>query len=167
MIRIRFVTGNDPLSALIRSQAGVCMPFTPSHAECLSQDGQFYIGAHFDGGVKARRIGYDASSLMKLADGRKSERIVALPCSVAQEAAFYGFVTSKIDQPYGWKAIFGFIAPDLHLHLLDHSICSALMIAGLRAKGCEIFPWPLTVPFHHVTPRDLLLMLSSLVEIPH
>lgn len=46
-IRIRFVTAGDPLSRLIRFQAGVSMPFTPSHTEALSQDGKFYIGAHF------------------------------------------------------------------------------------------------------------------------
>jgi len=167
MIDIRLVTSDDQLSKLIRMQAGVSMPFTPSHAECRSQDGKFYIGAHFDGGVAARPVGYDAASLMTLPDGSKSERIVSLPCTPEQEAAFYAFVHSKIGEPYDWKSILGFAAPDLHMHLLDHIICSAFMGAGLRTKGCEIFPWPMTVPFHHVTPRDLFLILSTHVEIPH
>jgi hypothetical protein len=41
------------------------------------------------------------------------------------------------------------------------------MVAALRSKGCEFFKWPLTVPFHHISPRDLLLILSTHVEIPH
>lgn len=164
-IRIRFVTADDMVSKLIRLQAGVSMPFTPSHTEALSQDGQFYIGAHYEGGVKARPVGYDAASLMTLPDGSKSERIVTLPCTAEQEAAFYAFVHSKIDEPYDWKSIFGFVAPDLHTHLLDHIICSAFMGDGCRTA--KIFPWPMTVPFHHITPRDLLLILSTHVEIPH
>jgi hypothetical protein len=164
MIRIRLVTGNDITSHLIRLQAGVSMPFTPSHAEALSQDGQFYIGAHVDGGVMARPVGYDAASLMTLPDGSKSERIVALPCSAEQEEDFYTIVHSKIGEAYDWKAIVGFVDPG-HQHEFDHVICSAFMAAALRAAN--YFPWPMTVPFHHISPRDLLLILSTHVEIPH
>lgn len=167
MIRLRFVTGKDPLSALIRTQGGICMPFTPSHAECVSQDGKFYIGEHFGTGMQARPLGYDSANLLTLPDGTKSERIVALPCTDAQEAAFYKFVTDKIGEPYDWKSIISFGAPDINLHDVGHLICSAIMTAALRTKGCEYFPVPLTVPFHHITPRDLMLMLSSHVQIDH
>jgi hypothetical protein len=165
MIRIRFVTGNDHLSALIRTQAGICMPFTPSHTEAVSQDGKSYIGQHFDGGMQARPAGYDAGQLMTLPDGTKSERIVALQCPQAMEDTFYAFINSKIGQPYDWKSILSFAAPDINLHTPGTLICSAIMTAGLRA--CGYFPMPLTVPFHHISPRDLMLMLSSHVEIPH
>lgn len=165
MIRLRFVTSADPLSALIRTQAGICVPFTPSHAECLSQDGKFYIGEHFGTGMKANPVGYDSASLMTLPDGTKSERIVSLPCTPEQEAAFYKFVTGKIGEPYDWKSIFSFAAPDVNLHEVGHLICSAMMTAALRAAN--YFPMPLTVPFHHISPRDLLLMLSSHVQIDH
>lgn len=165
MIRIRFVTADDMASGLIRLQAGVSMPFTPSHTEALSQDGKFYIGAHLRGGVLARPVGYDADTLMTLPDGSKSERIVSLPCTPEQEAAFYSFVHDKIGAPYDWVSILGFAAPDLHTHLLDHIICSAFMGEGCRSG--RVFPWPMTVPLHHVTPRDLMLILSTHVEIPH
>lgn len=165
MIRIRFVTCKDFESRLIRMQAGVSMPFTPSHTEALTQDGLSYIGAHLDGGVKARPVNYDAGEVMGLDEGGWCDRIVELPSTPAEESAFYDFVTSKINQPYDWKAIFGFQAPDFHTHLLDHVICSALMTEGLRKAN--VFKWPLTVPFHHITPRDLMLMLSSHVEVPH
>jgi len=164
LIRLRFVTSTDLSSRLIRYQGGVSMPFTPSHAECVSQDGKSYIGAHLDGGVMARPLDYDAGSLMTLPDGSKSERIVELPCSDAEEAAFYAFVHSKIGEPYDWKAILGFVDPG-HQHDLDHIICSAFMSAALRASG--YFQWPMTVPYHHISPRDLMLILSTHVEIPH
>jgi hypothetical protein len=160
MIRLRFVTCHDALSALIRTQAGICMPFTPSHVECVSQDGTQYIGQHFDGGMQARPVGYDAKSMMY-------EKFVDLPCTEAQEEAFYDFVLNKIGQPYDWKSIVSFVAPDLNLHERNHLICSAMMTAALRSRGCEYFPWPLTVPFHHISPRDLLLILSSHVQIDH
>lgn len=167
MIRIRFVTEGDPLSAMIRTQAGIAMPFTPSHTEALSQDGKFYIGQHLDGGMLARPVGYNDAKLMTLPDGSKSSRIVELPCSPEQEASFYGYVTSKIGMAYDWKSIFSFMAPDINLHTPGTLICSAIMTAALRAAPAPYFQWPLTIPFHHISPRDLLLVLSSHVEIPH
>lgn len=167
MIRLRFVTGDDRFSRLIRTQAGICVPFTPSHVEALSQDGKFYIGQHIDHGMQARPVGYDAADLMTLPDGRKSELIVSLPCTPEQEAAFYAYVESRIGKPYDWQSIISFIAPDINKHQFGHLICSAEMTAALRTKGCEWFPMPLTVPFHHISPRDLLLMLSSHIQIDH
>jgi hypothetical protein len=162
---IRFVSGDDILSRLIRTQAGISMPFTPVHCEALSRDGKSYIGAHFNGGIQPRPIGYDADSLMTLPDGRKAEKLVSLPCSPEQEEAFHSFVESKIGEPYDWKSIVSFAAPDINLHLTDHLICSGFMTAALRK--CEYFPMPLTVPFHHISPRDLMLTLSSHVQIDH
>ena len=165
MIRLRFVTENDALSAMIRLQAGLSMPFTPSHCEAVSQDEKFWIGEHANGGMLARPAGYDAAGLMTLPDGTKSERFVALPCSDQQEAAFYAFVNSKIGEAYDWKSIFSFVDPAWNLHDVNHLICSAMMTAALRA--CDYFPMPLTVPFHHISPRDLFLILSSHVQIDH
>jgi len=165
MIRIRFVTHGDFESRLIRMQAGIAMPFTPSHTEALSQDGKSYVGARLDGGVQPKPINYDAGTIEPLAEGGWCNRIVELPCTPEQEAAFYKFVADKIGEPYDWKSIFGFEAPDFHTHLLDHVICSAFMTAALRA--CNYFPEPLTVPFHHISPRDLMLILSSHVLVNH
>ena len=165
MITLRFVTGNDLVSRLIRMQAGVSMPFTPSHVEALTPDGIAYIGAHFGKGVAARPVGYDDDQLITLRDGSKSERLISLPASDAEQAAFHAFVQSKIGEPYDWKAIVGFLEPDAHQHELDHVICSAFMTAALRA--CGYFRWPLTVPFHHISPRDLFLILSTQLQIDH
>jgi hypothetical protein len=54
------VAGTDFVSDLIRLQGGEAKPFTPSHAEAVSQDGKSYIGAHLSGGIQARPVGYDA-----------------------------------------------------------------------------------------------------------
>ncbi len=159
MITLRFVTSDDMLSKMIRMQAGVCMPFTPSHVEALSRDGKAYVGQHIDGGMQARPIGYDA------ADNGRREKLVALPCEPAQFTAFHDFCDAKIDESYDWKAILGFTAPAIHLHLPETAICSAIMTLALRA--CNYFPMPLVVPAHHISPRDLMLMLSSHVQIDH
>jgi hypothetical protein len=160
MIRIRFVTCDDPLSAIIRAQAGLCMPFTPSHVECVSQDGKFYIGQHFDGGMQARSVGYDAATLLH-------EKFVELPCTPEQEAAFYVHVTGRIGAPYDWESIISFVDPAWNLHEKMHLICSAEIAWGLRTEPQPYFAMPLVVPFHHISPRDLFLILSSHVEIDH
>lgn len=164
MIRIRFVTSSDFSSELIRLQAGVSMPFTPSHTEALTQDGKSYIGAHGDVGVALKPVGYDSDTLMTLPDGTKSEHIVSLPCTPEQEATFYKFAASKLGEPYDWKAIVGFVDPS-HQHDLDHVICSAFMTQCLRE--CGYFRWLLTKPFHHISPDLLFAILSTHVEIDH
>lgn len=158
MIRLRFVTCHDEISAFIRLQAGICMPFTPSHVEAVAQDGASYIGQHFNGGMASRPVGYDRATLL-------NEKFVDLPSSAIEETAFYNFVVAKIGQPYDWKSILSFIDPAWNLHDRDHLICSAMMTAALRE--CGFFAEPLTVPFHHISPRDLFLILSSYVQIDH
>lgn len=158
-ITLRFVTSDHPISILIRTQAGICMPFTPSHVEALSRDGKDYIGAHMDGGTMARPIGYDTG-----AKGLK-EKFVDLPVTDEQYEQFHEFLDHHIGTPYDTKAILSFAAPDVNLHLKMAAICSALQTLALRA--CNYFPMPLTVPAHHVSPRDLLLILSTHVQIDH
>jgi hypothetical protein len=158
MIALRFMTSNDAFAAVIRLQGGICMPFTPSHVECVSQDGKSYIGQRIDGGMQARPIGYDAATTLH-------EMIVELSSSDAEDAAFFAFVNAKIGQPYDWESILSFVDPALNLHQINHLICSAMMTAALRA--CGYFQMPLVVPFHHISPRDLLLILSSHVQIDH
>jgi hypothetical protein len=157
-IRLRFVTCSDHVSQMIRLRSGLSMPFTPSHVECVTPEG-LYLGQHFSGGMQARPAGYDAGTMLQ-------DRIVELPARADQVEAFYAFVNSKIGQPYDWKSIISFVAP-LNFHLAEHAICSAIMTLALRAPGVAWFPYPLTVPAHQISPRDLFLMLSAIVEIPH
>ncbi len=134
------------------------MPFTPSHVECVSQDSKSYIGQHFNGGMQARAVAYDAAQV-------SNEKIVDLEASQAEETAFYTYVNSKIGQSYDWQSILDFVDPALNLHQFNHLICSAIMTAALRA--CGFFAEPLVVPFHHISPRDLFLILSSHTQIDH
>lgn len=164
-ISIRFMTGDSEVSRLIRLQAGIGVPFPPSHTEALTQDGKFYIGAHIDGGILARPVGYDADQLITLPDGSKSERIVSLDCTPAQEAAFYAFVHSKIGEPYDWKAILDFVDPALNLHDFDHLICSAFMASALRNKVAPFLLRRLSVPFHHISPYMLFFGLSMQADV--
>lgn len=166
-IDIRFVTGKDFISREIALDFTVSMPFKPTHTEALTKDGRFYIGAHGVGGIKKNPVGYDANDIIILPDGSKSERIVSLPCTQEQEDAFYVFVESKVGEPYDWLAIAGFVLTEVHLHTFGHLICSAFMSAACRTKGCEVFRWPMTKPFHDISPDILFLILSTHVEIPH
>lgn len=166
-ITLRFVTLDDEISKLIRFQAGVCMPFTPSHVECVSTDGKWWIGQHADGGMKERPAGYDSSHLIILPDGTPSQKFVVLSCTQAQENSFYDHVHSRLGAPYDWKSLISFADPAWNLHAFNHLICSAEMDSALRAAPAPYFAWPGVVPFHHISPRDLFLVLSTHVEIPH
>jgi hypothetical protein len=165
MITIRFVQGSDTISRLISLQAGVSMPFTPSHVEALSQDGQYYIGQHLTGGMQRRLVGYDTGDIAVLTDDRKADIHVPIPSTPEQEATFHTYVEGKIGQSYDWVSILGFLPTELHTHEVGRLICSAVMTDALRK--CGWLQWPVTVPFHRISPRDLLFALSTHVEIPH
>lgn len=165
MINIRFVRSKGFTSDMIVMREKTSMPFTPSHTECVTPDGR-WLGQHADGGMLARPAGYDHDDVAIMPDGRRCEIIVSLPCTKAQADAFYTAAESAIGEPYDWKAIVGF-GVTFHEHEKFHAICSAKMLLLLRTKGCEYFRWPITVPAHLVDPRDLLLILSTHVEIPH
>jgi hypothetical protein len=166
IIRVDFVTHDDIVSATIRSRDGVSMPFTPSHAEILSEDGKTYIGAYGFGGVMERPIDYESSYKPYILPSGKPARItVPLPATDEQTTEFYKFARSKIGEPYDWLAIFGEALTDVHLHTLDHVYCSAFVTMCLRHVNW--FRWPLTKPFHKIPPDELFFALSSHVEILH
>jgi hypothetical protein len=164
-ILIRFVRSKGFESDLIVWREQTCMPFPPSHTECVTPDGK-WLGQHADGGMQARAAGYDHDDVAIMADGRRCEIIVTLPVTQAQADAFYAAAEASIGEPYDWAAIVGF-GVTFHEHEKFHAICSAKMLLLLRTPGCEYFRWPTTVPAHLVDPRDLLFTLSTHVEIPH
>jgi hypothetical protein len=157
-IRLRFVAGSDPVSRLIIARSQVCMPFTPSHVEAVRPDGK-YVGQHLRGGMQARDPGYDAAHLAH-------DLFVNLPANKLQEDAFYAFLEERLGQPYDWTTIISHALP-VNFHDYDHAICSATIMLALRAKAAPYLRWPTTVPAHLVSPRDVLLIVSCLVEVPH
>jgi hypothetical protein len=159
MITLRFV---EALSSsiegdLIELREGTCMPICPDHVECVDPENGEYIGQHIDGGMQSRKPGYDAPF--------KGEYFAKLPCTPAQEAAFYYAARASIGEPYDWEAILGFVLPG-HFHQKFHAICSAKMTLLLRDKA-NWFPSrsPLAVPFHCVDPRDLLWAISCIIPV--
>lgn len=155
-MRLRFVTGNDFVSRLILVREGAMaswVNYVPSHVEMVvTTNGVVgYLGAHDDGGVQIRPIGYDKDYLA-------AERFVdyALP----DEAAAEKYARSKIGEPYDFAAILDLAAPaPLDLHLNEHCICSALMTQVLAKGGA--FTSPLGLPPHLISPADLLFWISG------
>lgn len=172
-MKLRFVRGTAWSSTAIALQEKACMPFTPSHVEALTPEGKSYLGARLEGGVSLKPVGYDKGQIAKLPPGYEKavfpdglcDFCLNLDATPAQDAAFYGYLTSKIGEPYDWLSIIGFVVPE-HFHLQQHVICSALQTLALRAPGCEWLKWRLSAPAHLVDPRDLLLMLSTHMQIP-
>jgi hypothetical protein len=162
-IILRFVRSKGLTSDAIVLREQTCMPFTPSHVECVTPEGK-WLGQRSDGGMLAREAGYDHDEVATMNDGRRCELFVELPSTQEQHKTFYVRAAASIGEPYDWKAILGF-AVGWHEHEKFHAICSAKMLLLLRASG--YFQWPVVVPAHLVDPRDLLLMLSTHVKIDH
>jgi hypothetical protein len=91
-ITIRFVQGTAFSSRLIVAQEKTAMPFTPSHVEALTPDGLWYLGAHDDGGVQKRPLGYDKAAMAH-------ELLLALDTTPEQDAAFWKFLEGHIANP--------------------------------------------------------------------
>ena len=150
-MKLRFVTSNDFISAAIRAGE---YGFWASHAEAVMPDAT-YLGAHIDGGVKARPPGYDAKAMRR-------ELFVTLPATGEQDAAFYVFLRGQVGKPYDMEAIAALVA-ERDWRAPDSWFCSELQAAALEA--CGQLP-KLAADVAKITPRDLLLILSGRVAIP-
>lgn len=156
-MKIRFVWGYDPLSLLIRAgeHDGDC----PTHAEAVLVDGTL-LGAHFDGGVQIRPKGYDASPVTA---SPLRDLVVVIDTAPAQEAAWLTFLQTQVGKPYDSTAIAG-IALNRDWREDDSWMCSELMTAAL--ESCGYLP-RLSAADNHISPRDLLLVLSGRIAIPN
>jgi hypothetical protein len=150
-IRLRFVTCKDAISAGIRAAE---YGFWASHAEALMPDGTL-LGAHYDGGVQARGRDYDKGRYEK-------DLIVTIPASPAMVDGFHSFLRGQIGKPYDVEAIIAFVARR-DWQRPDAWFCSELQAAALAA--CGWFSTALATEFNHITPRDLLLIVSGRVAI--
>lgn len=155
-MKLRFVAQTTLISELIVLREQIAMPFTPSHVEAVSQDCAFYIGAHIQGGIQRRPIGYDTKTMTH-------ELILDLASTDKQDSDFWAFVETHVGEPYDWKSILDFTLP-FDWHEPNHAICSAFMLLALRA--CKWLQWPVAAPAHLISPRDLLLMISARMEVP-
>lgn len=114
-----------------------------------------YLGAISDG-VKARDPSYDKAEF-------KKEAFINVEATAEQEDIFYAFVESQIGKPYDLWAILAYFYPSRDWQSFDAWHCSELLGTGLAE--CKILPKEMAVKFSRVTPRDLMLMISTRTEL--
>lgn len=143
-IVIRGVTCSDLLSAAIRAYE---RGFWCSHVE--AKIGDKLIGAHFSGGVAARPIGYDASTL-------KREQYVEIPATDDETKAFEAFMLAQVGKPYDVGAILALVMQRDWRNPAKW-FCSELVAAGL--EQCKRLP---TLPdtLNLIMPRDVMMIVS-------
>lgn len=147
MITLRFVSHHGIFNWACRiAQYG----FWSTHCEAVTSEGLF-IGAISDG-VKARPWGYDAGDFSE-------ELFLDVKATPEQEAIFYAFIESQIGKPYDLWAILAYFWPSRDWQSFDAWYCSELLGTGLAE--CGILPKEMAVKFSRVTPRDLLLLIST------
>lgn len=153
---LRFVTGNDFISNAIRmgERDGWC-----THVEASMPDSTL-LGAHLDGGVQARPMGYDKGT-------RTRELMIGLTPfedtnhPPGMEDRFHDFLRSQIGKPYDTLGILG-AALDRDWRNPSSWFCSELIAAALETCG---YLNPLTAMNSHISPRDLLLILSGRIPV--
>ena len=150
MITLRFVSHPGLFNwAASIAQYG----FWGTHVEAVMPDGR-YLGAISDG-VKARDPSYDKGRFSK-------EIFLDVRTTADQEEIFYAFVESQIGKPYDLWAILAYFYPSRDWQSFDAWYCSELLATGLAE--CGILPKEMAVKFSRVTPRDLLLLISTRTE---
>lgn len=150
MITLRFVAHSGVFNwACQIAQYG----FWGTHCEAVMPNGT-YLGAISDG-VKARPWDYDIG-------GFKKEIFLKVKTTADQEDIFYAFVESQIGKPYDLWAILSYFYPSRDWQSFEAWYCSELIATGLAE--CGILPKEMAVKFSRITPRDLLLLISTRTE---
>lgn len=125
--------------------------FTPSHAEIVVKEG--YLGAHYNGGVAIRPVGYDKATML---------HELFVDVDLKDEAAADAWARKKQGATYDWRAIVDYLLPE-NFHQTGALICSAFCTGALQNGGA--FPYQLALPWHLVSPSGLLFWLSGKMKI--
>jgi hypothetical protein len=165
MIRLRFVTGNSWISNAIRAgeRDGWC-----THVEAAMPDGTL-LGAHLDGGVQARPAGYDKTEMTRElfvdldSAPAGTEAVLAAVFRAHEEDTFRDFLRAQLGKPYDTEAVLG-LGVGRNWRNADSWFCSELIAAALET--CGYLP-KLSAADNHISPRDLLLVLSGRILIPN
>lgn len=152
-IRLQFVLGRDPLSALI----GWFSAGHLSHVDAVLPDGRLF-------GARNDRVGGQPPGVWDRPPdyARWSRRVTAMVgVSAAQRDAFLGFLRRQRGTPYDRLAILGFF---VNRDWRDDGawMCSELQARALEVAG--IVP-RLYLPENKVTPVALALLLSALPAV--
>ena len=159
---IRLVAQRGVGAAIIRAgQLG----YATTHVEAVVPGG--YLGAHLADGVQVKPVGYDAGTVT-------AERFVAVHVTATQFARFHAFLRAQLGRPYDRRAIVDFalaaigvplrVAPPGAWREPDRWECAALQLAALI--HAVIVDGALFADAHHVTPRDLAVLLAGLTRTP-
>jgi uncharacterized protein YycO len=128
-----------------------------AHVDTVMPDGTL-LGARND--VMA---GYPAGVQIRGADYQKGYTLkrVTIPCTDAQQKAYYDFVLAQVGKPYDSLAIAAFAA-GMDWNKRNAWFCSELNTAALQQCG-----WlkQLSDPPEKVDPDSLLLVLSAFVDV--
>lgn len=152
-IALQFVEGSGFGSALIKYYDHGLY----SHVDSVLPDGTL-LGARDDvidgipSGVQIRPASYVAGETVLR---------VTIPCTDAQQDAFYAFMRAQLGKPYDETSIAAF-ALGRDWRADDSWFCSELCSAGIEASG--LVP-PLSAPANKIAPDDLLLVVSALVRV--
>jgi hypothetical protein len=87
---------------------------------------------------------------------------ISIPCTDAQQNAYYDFLNAQLGKPYDETAIAAFVV-GRDWRAPDSWFCSELAAAALEASG--LVP-RLIAPINKIAPDDLLLVVSALVPLP-
>jgi hypothetical protein len=129
-----------------------------SHVDNVLPDGSL-LGARDDTcggkpeGVQIRPDGYLPFTATKR---------VVLMCTTTQSDVWLSFIQAQIGKPYDETAIAGFVL-NRDWRRDDSWFCSELACAALETS--KIFPFPLAAQANKVTPDDLFLVASALVNV--
>lgn len=128
-----------------------------AHVDSVMPDGLLLgarndVMAGFPVGVQLRAPDYQQDYTLKR---------VTVPCTDAQQKAYYDFVLAQVGKAYDQKAIAAFVV-GRDWRTPDSWFCSELCAAALEESG--VVP-PLSAPSNKIAPDDLLLVLSALVDV--
>ena len=149
MIVLQFARGSGIDSQAIEWYGGGPLY---SHVDSVMPDGTL-LGARTDGGVAIRPATYL---------GDEPVLRVELPAGDTMTAAYYAGVTAELGKPYDMQGILAFVL-DRDWRDPNSWFCSELVAAKL--EGCGYWPFPLASPSNKVTPPNLILVLSTKVQI--
>jgi hypothetical protein len=128
-----------------------------AHVDTVMPDGMLLgarndVMAGYPAGVQIRGPGYQIGYTLKK---------VTIPCTQAQQDAYYGFVLDQVGKPYDSAAIAAFAA-GTDWSTKGAWFCSELCTAGLQACG-----WlkQLSEPPTKIDPDSLLLIVSAFVDV--
>jgi len=113
------------------------------------------LGAHVNGGVQPRAHDYDKAEFTR-------EMYVQIPAEPVMADTFHAFLRQQVGKPYDIAAILAVLARR-DWQRPDAWFCSELQAAALAHYGW--FASSLATEFNHITPRDLLLIISGRVPI--